>query len=111
MFDWVQKQGGVAEMERRNKEKAALLYDYLDQSKLYHNPVFKEDRSIMNVVFTLPSEELTKKFVAQAKEDNIINIKGHKLVGGLRASIYNGMPKEGVQHLLQFMERFEKENQ
>jgi len=110
MFDWVKEQGGVLEMERRNRIKAGLLYDYLDQSSIYHNPVDKRDRSITNVVFTLPSDELTKKFVDEAKAANIINIKGHKLVGGLRASIYNGMTIEGVEYLVRFMEQFEKEN-
>ena len=110
VFDWVEKQGGVAEMERRNKIKASMLYDLIDNSAIYKNPVAKEDRSITNVVFTLPNQELTDKFIAQAKERNIINIKGHKLVGGLRASIYNGMPIEGVSYLADFMRDFEKEN-
>lgn len=111
VFDWVEAQGGVKEMERRNKIKAAALYDYIDASAFYNNPVAKEDRSITNVVFTVPSKELTDKFVAEAKENNIINIKGHKLVGGLRASIYNGVSQEAVSALLDFMKKFEKENQ
>ncbi len=111
VFDWVESQGGVKEMDRRNKIKAAALYDYIDASAFYNNPVAKEDRSITNVVFTVPSKELTDKFVAEAKENNIINIKGHKLVGGLRASIYNGVSQEAVSALLDFMKKFEKENQ
>lgn len=111
VFDWVESQGGVKEMDRRNKIKAAALYDYIDASAFYNNPVAKEDRSITNVVFTVPSKELTDMFVAEAKENNIINIKGHKLVGGLRASIYNGVSQEAVSALLDFMKKFEKENQ
>jgi len=110
IFDWVEQQGGVAEMQRRNSLKAEMLYQTIDGSGIFKNPVAKEDRSITNVVFTLPSQELTDKFVAQAKEANIINIKGHKLVGGLRASIYNGMPVEGAEYLVDFMKKFEKEN-
>lgn len=110
IFDWVEEQGGVTEMERRNRIKSSMLYDLIDDSKIYVNKVAKEDRSITNVVFTLPTEELTNKFIALAREENMINIKGHKLVGGLRASIYNGMPIEGVEKLADFMRRFEKEN-
>ena len=111
MFDWVEKQGGVSEMERRNCIKANTLYELIDSSAIYNNPVAKEDRSITNVVFTLPNQELTDKFIAEAKEKNIINIKGHKLVGGLRASIYNGMTIDGVNYLADFMREFERENQ
>ena len=110
VFDWVEEQGGVSEMQRRNQFKANTLYDLIDNSSIYKNPVAKEDRSITNVVFTLPSQELTDKFIAEAKAKNIINIKGHKLVGGLRASIYNGMSIDGVNYLADFMNNFEKEN-
>lgn len=110
IFDWIEAQGGVAEMERRNRLKAELLYGLIDSSELYVNSVAKKDRSITNVVFKLPTQELTDSFIAQAKEKNIINIKGHKLAGGLRASIYNGMPLEGAEYLADFMKSFEKEN-
>jgi len=111
IFDWVERQGGVSEMQRRNLIKSEMLYDLIDNSMIYTNPVAKEDRSITNVVFTLPSDELTASFIAKAREKNIINIKGHKLVGGLRASIYNGMSIEGVEYLADFMKKFEKENE
>lgn len=110
VFEWVEREGGVAEMERRNRKKAALLYDFIDSSPLFTNPVRKEDRSITNVVFTLPTKELTQAFLERATENGLVNIKGHKLVGGCRASIYNGMPLEGVQKLTEVMEAFEKEN-
>ncbi len=106
MFGWIEEQGGVAEMERRNRKKAALLYDLIDSSELFSCPVEKESRSIMNVRFTLPDEELTKRFIAEAKEAGIINIKGHKSAGGLRASLYNGMPMEGAEALAEFMTKF-----
>lgn len=107
VFEWVEKQGGVAEMEKRNTEKAKLLYEFIENSKLYNNPVAVEDRSIMNVPFTLPSQELTADFIKYAKQNGIVNIKGHKLVGGCRASIYNGMPIEGVKKLIEVMKGFE----
>lgn len=110
IFDWVERQGGVAEMQRRNMAKAGLLYDLISASEIYTSPAAAEDRSITNVVFTLPTQELTDKFAAEAKEKNIINIKGHRLVGGLRASIYNGVSEEAVRYLADFMEKFEKEN-
>jgi len=108
MFEWVERQGGVKEMERRNCEKAGMLYEFIDNSKLYTNPVRPEDRSITNVTFTLPTEELTKAFLAKATKEGLINIKGHKLVGGCRASLYNGMPKEGVEKLITLMKEFEQ---
>ena len=107
MFKWVEAQGGVAEMEKRNREKAALLYDLIDNSKLYSNPVEPADRSIMNVVFTLPDQEKTADFIKFAGEHGLINIKGHRSVGGCRASIYNGMPLEGVKALVNVMKEFE----
>jgi len=108
MFEWVKEQGGVKEMEKRNCEKANLLYDFLDNSSLYSNSVRKKDRSIMNVTFALPSQELTSEFINFAKSKGIVNIKGHKLVGGCRASLYNGMPIEGVEKLITVMKEFEK---
>ena len=94
-------------MEERNTKKAALLYDLIDNSKVFNNPAAKEDRSIMNVTFTLPTQEDTDAFIALAKANNIINIKGHRSVGGCRASIYNGMPLEGVETLAKLMRDFE----
>ena len=111
MFDWVKAEGGVAEMERRNRKKASLLYDYIDASGLYTNPVEPASRSIMNVVFTLRRPELTDAFLSACKSAGIVNVKGHRLVGGCRASIYNGMPYAGVEHLVDVMRAFEKENQ
>ncbi|MBR0416936.1 MAG: 3-phosphoserine/phosphohydroxythreonine transaminase [Firmicutes bacterium] len=107
MFEWVQGKGGVEAMEKTNREKAAMLYDFIDSSEIYTNPVRKKDRSIMNVTFTLPTEEDTKGFIALCKERGIINIKGHRSVGGCRASIYNGMPMEGVKKLIDTMKEFE----
>ncbi len=102
--------GGLDEMERRNNEKAALLYDYLDSQSFFNNPVEKPFRSIMNVTFTSPSAELDKKFCKEAEQRGLVNLKGHRLVGGMRASIYNAMPIEGVRALIAFMREFEKEN-
>ena len=107
MFEWVKGHGGVEAMEETNKEKAALLYDFIDGSKVYKNPVRPCDRSIMNVTFTLPTEEDTKAFIKLCGERGIINIKGHRSVGGCRASIYNGMPIEGVRQLVETMKEFE----
>ena len=108
--DWVREQGGLAAMEKINEEKAAYLYDFLDNSSFYKSPVAKADRSIMNVVFRTPSEELDAAFVKEAKENGLTELKGHRLVGGCRASIYNAMPIEGVEKLVEFMKAFEKEN-
>lgn len=102
--------GGLAEMEKRNNAKAALLYDYLDGQEFYKNPVQKEFRSIMNVTFTSPDPETDKKFCAAAAQAGFVNLKGHRLVGGMRASIYNAMPAEGVAKLVQFMDDFAKQN-
>lgn len=107
MFDWVEKMGGVAAMEKRNTEKAALLYDAIDSSALFQNPVAKEDRSIMNVTFTLPTQADTDAFLEMAKGRGMINLKGHRSVGGCRASIYNGMPREGVEALVACIRDFE----
>jgi len=110
VFKWLKEQGGLTEMKRRNEEKAKILYDYLDNSKMFKGTVRKEDRSLMNVPFVTDSEELNAKFIAEATENGLVSLKGHRTVGGMRASIYNAMPKEGVQKLVDFMEKFEKEN-
>ena len=110
VFKWLKEQGGLEGIGKRNRDKAALLYDFLDQSKLFSGTARKEDRSIMNVPFVTGDADLDAKFIAEAGQNNIANIKGHRSVGGMRASIYNAMPVEGVQHLVDFMERFEKEN-
>jgi phosphoserine aminotransferase len=97
-------------MKKRNEEKAKILYDYLDSSELFRGTVVKEDRSLMNVPFITGDKELDAKFVKAAKEAGIENIKGHRTVGGMRASIYNAMPIEGVKYLVEFMKKFEAEN-
>lgn len=111
VFEWLEEQiGGLEAMEKINHQKAALLYDYIDQSTLYSNPVAKEDRSYMNVPFVTGDKDLDAKFVKEAKEAGFVNIKGHRSVGGMRASIYNAMPVEGVEALVDFMKKFESEN-
>lgn len=110
VFKWLKKQGGLEAIKVHNEEKAAVLYDFLDQSKLFKGTVRKEDRSLMNVPFVTGSEELDAKFVKEAKEAGFENLKGHRSVGGMRASIYNAMPKEGVEKLVEFMKKFEAEN-
>ena len=107
MFKSVEQQGGVAEMERRNRIKAGLLYDIIDKSPLYTGLAAKEDRSLMNVTFTLPDKELTAEFLSLCQTRGMINLKGYRSVGGVRASIYNGMPLEGVQLLAETMKEFE----
>ena len=97
-------------MEKTNREKAAMLYDYLDNSKLFSGTARREDRSMMNVPFVTGDAELDKKFIAGATEAGLMNIKGHRSVGGMRASIYNAMPVDGVKALIAYMEKFEKEN-
>ena len=97
-------------MQKINEEKAKMLYDFIDNSSFFTNKVVAKDRSIMNVPFVSPSEELDAKFVAEAGKAGIASIKGHKLVGGMRASIYNAMPVEGVKALIDFMKKFEMEN-
>lgn len=108
VFKHIKKLGGVSEVERINKEKAAKLYDYIDNSKLYKCPTVKEDRSLMNVVFVTGDEALDKEFVAEAKKQNLHNLGGHRSIGGMRASIYNAMPEEGIDKLIAFMKEFEK---
>ena len=97
-------------MKERNEEKAKILYDFLDQSSLFKGTVRKEDRSLMNVPFVTGNEELDAKFVKEAAAVGFVNLKGHRTVGGMRASIYNAMPKEGVEKLVEFMKKFEEEN-
>ena len=104
----LKKQGGVAAAQKRNEEKAKYVYDVLDSSKFYTSPVEKESRSLMNIVFTLPSEEFTERFLAGAKERGMVGLKGHRSVGGIRASIYNAFPTEGAKALAQFMKDFER---
>ena len=108
VFKWLKSIGGLEEMEKRNKEKAKILYDYLDNSK-YISTVEKSSRSIMNVPFKTKSPTLDELFIKEAKKYNIVSIKGHRKVGGMRASIYNAMPISGVEALVDFMKKFEKE--
>ncbi|WP_425806247.1 3-phosphoserine/phosphohydroxythreonine transaminase [Desulfitobacterium sp. Sab5] len=110
VFKWVKKLGGLEAMKKRNEEKAAILYDFLDSSKLFKGTVVKKDRSLMNVPFVTGNEELDAKFVKEAKAVGFENLKGHRTVGGMRASIYNAMPIEGVKALVEFMKKFEAEN-
>lgn len=110
VFKWIKAQGGLEGMKKINEAKAKLLYDYLDSTEFYTATAAVEDRSIMNVPFVTGDADLDAKFVAQAKQAGIENIKGHRSVGGMRASIYNAMPVEGVQALVDFMKKFEQEN-
>lgn len=110
VFKWIKKMGGLAVMKERNEEKAKILYDFLDSSEMFKGTVRKEDRSLMNVPFVTGRDDLDAKFVKEAKEAGFENLKGHRSVGGMRASIYNAMPKEGVEKLVEFMKKFEEEN-
>ncbi|BBF43991.1 phosphoserine aminotransferase [Lachnospiraceae bacterium KM106-2] len=110
VFKWLKKMGGLPVMKQRNEEKAKILYDFLDQSELFKGTVVKKDRSIMNVPFVTGDKDLDAKFIKEAGEAGFVNIKGHRTVGGMRASIYNAMPKEGVIKLVEFMKKFEAEN-
>lgn len=110
VFKWLKRMGGLEEMKRRNEEKAKILYDFLDSSRMFKGTVRKEDRSLMNVPFVTGDEELDARFVKEAKAAGLENLKGHRTVGGMRASIYNAMPKEGVEALVAFMKKFEEEN-
>lgn len=111
VLEWIKNEvGGLANMQARNEKKAALLYGFLDNSKLFKGTVVKEDRSLMNVPFVTGNAEMDAKFVQEATANGFVNIKGHRTVGGMRASIYNAMPYEGVAALVAFMEKFEKEN-
>ena len=107
VFQWIKQNGGLAAMEKRNREKAALLYAFLDQSNFFVSPVAKADRSLMNVPFTLNKAELDEEFLKGAKSRGMIQLKGHRSVGGMRASIYNAMPVEGVKALVGYMKEFE----
>ena len=108
VFKWLKALGGVAEIEKRNVAKARLLYDYLDSTQFYRNPVAKEDRSRMNIPFTLRDARLDDEFLKGAAKQGMVQLKGHRSVGGMRASIYNAMPIEGVQRLVEYMKQFEK---
>ena len=110
VFKWLLKNGGLEAMAQRNEEKAAILYNFLDQSKLFKGTVEKESRSVMNVPFITGDADLDAKFVAESKAAGMENLKGHRTVGGMRASIYNAMPKAGVEKLVDFMADFEKKN-
>ncbi|MCR5774880.1 MAG: 3-phosphoserine/phosphohydroxythreonine transaminase [Lachnospiraceae bacterium] len=110
VFKWLKKMGGLTEMKKINESKAKVLYDYLDSSKLFRGTVVPEYRSLMNVPFVTDSDELNKKFIEESTKAGFVNLKGHRTVGGMRASIYNAMPEEGVKKLVEFMDRFEKEN-
>ena len=110
VFKWLKKMGGLEAIQKRNEEKAAILYSYLDQSKLFKGTVVKKDRSIMNVPFITGNEELDALFVKESKAAGLENLKGHRTVGGMRASIYNAMPKAGVEKLVEFMSDFEKKH-
>lgn len=110
VFKWLKAKGGLGVMKEENEYKASLLYDYLDESRLFSGTVRKEDRSLMNVPFITGSKELDAKFVEEARSVGLVNLKGHRSVGGMRASIYNAMPVEGVKALVDFMKKFEREN-
>lgn len=109
-FQWIKKQGGVAAIEKHNIEQAKRLYDAIDNSKMFKGTVDPEDRSLMNCTFVTGDADLDKKFIAEAKANGLVNLAGHRSVGGMRASIYNAMPDEGVDALIAFMQKFETEN-
>ncbi|MEE1225352.1 MAG: 3-phosphoserine/phosphohydroxythreonine transaminase [Clostridia bacterium] len=110
VMEWIKSKGGIAALQKVNEEKAKILYDFLDNSKMFKGTVVPEDRSLMNIPFVTGNDELDAKFVAEAKAAGFVNLKGHRSVGGMRASIYNAMPVEGVQKLVEFMADFEKKN-
>ena len=110
VFKWLKKMGGLEVMKARNEEKAKILYDFLDKSKMFKGTVVKEDRSLMNVPFVTGDADLDAKFIKEATAAGFVNLKGHRSVGGMRASIYNAMPKEGVEKLVAFMKEFEANN-
>ena len=109
-LEWLKEFGGIKAMEQQNNYKASLLYDYIDSTDFYKNNIKPEDRSIMNVPFVTGSAELDALFVKEAGANGFVSIKGHRVVGGMRASIYNGMPVEGVKALVEFMKDFEMRN-
>ena len=108
MFDWVKQQGGLAELEKSNQRKSSLLYDFIDASNFYQNVINVSDRSKMNVVFSLKDENLNTDFLQQAESNGLHALKGHRLAGGMRASLYNAMPESGVKQLVDFMQEFER---
>jgi len=110
VFKWLKAQGGLSVMKEKNEKKAGILYDFLDNSKLFKGTVRKKDRSLMNVPFVTGNDELDAKFIKEAQTAGFVNLKGHRSVGGMRASIYNAMPIEGVEKLVEFMKKFEAEN-
>ncbi len=110
VFKYLDKIGGLKVMNEMDVEKANMLYDYIDSSDFYNNPVNKEDRSLMNIIFFIGDKDLEKKFVEEAKAKDLINLKGYRTLGGMRASTYNAMPKEGVEKLIEFMEEFKQAN-
>ena len=110
VFEYLKANGGIKAMNKINVEKAKMLYDFIDNSNFYSNKIVKKDRSIMNVPFITPSTELDEKFIGEAKKNGLVSLKGHRLAGGMRASIYNAMPVSGVKTLIEFMGKFEKEN-
>ena len=110
VFKWIKKMGGLDAMKEHNEKKAKILYDYLDESKMFTGTVVKEDRSLMNVPFVTGDDDLNAKFIKEATEAGFVNLKGHRTVGGMRASIYNAMPIEGVEKLVEFMKSFEERN-
>ena len=110
IFKWIKNMGGLEEMKKYNEKKAAILYDFLDNSKMFKGTVVKEDRSLMNVPFVTGDADLDAKFIKEATAAGFVNLKGHRTVGGMRASIYNAMPIEGVEKLVAFMQKFEEEN-
>ena len=110
VFKWLKKQGGLEAIKANNEKKAKILYDYLDSSKLFRGTVRKEDRSLMNVPFVIGDKEMEARFVKEAEANGLVSLKGHRTVGGMRASIYNAMPIEGVEKLVAFMKEFEAAN-
>ena len=110
VFEWIDKMGGMNAIEAVNNEKAKILYDFLDSSKMFSNSVNRKDRSIMNVPFTAPNDELNEKFISESEKAGLCTLRGHRLVGGMRASIYNAMPVDGVRKLVDFMNKFEMDN-
>ena len=110
VLKWLKEQGGVPEMEKRNRKKSDLLYDFLDDSQLFTAPVVKADRSLVNIPFVTGNSDIDAKLIAEAADNGLLNIKGHRSVGGMRASLYNAMPYEGAEKLVDFLEKFEKNN-
>jgi phosphoserine aminotransferase len=110
VLEWVKAQGGVKKLQEINEKKAKILYDFLDSSEMFKGTVVPEDRSLMNIPFVTGNDELDAKFVKESKEAGFVNLKGHRSVGGMRASIYNAMPVEGVEKLVAFMKEFESKN-